>query len=276
MSEDKCINLILQNQNFIGAAIGPFVAVILAAVGYWLKGILDRNKERKEYLRIIETVTTMSLNDIINIREQLNVFSKNIRQVVKKIKENSADSFSLDRINFPTIVRAYRYENIANIKTRSYYLHNKTLFADAYIKNINQTITDLKNDFEGLIKQNETIISLMKDQTNYQSQRLMYSTNLYNFSLAVDEFLKNNLPKVIETMNQTKVYNSKLRKKYGFLFLWKHEGESFKYFCNSKEKDKFLRNINSLRRIDKLIQKEVEIAICDAESQLIHKKNIKK
>lgn len=275
MSEDKCINFILQNQSFIGAAIGPFVAVIFAALGYWLKGTLDRYKERKEYSRTIETFITMSLNDIINIREQLKIFSNNIQLVSEKIKP-SADSFSLDRINFPTIAEAYRHVDITKIKVKSYYLHNKILFADAYTKIINQTILDLKNDFEGLMRHNETIISLMKDQANYKDQRLMYSANLSNFSVAVDGFLKNSLPKVVETMNQIKIYNSKLRKKCGVLFLWKYEGESFKYFRSNKEKDKFLKNLDSLSRIDKLIQQEVRVAINDAENRLIKNKKLKK
>lgn len=276
MIDDKCINLILQNQNFIGAAIGPFVAVALAVFGYWLKGIFARNEERKEYLRIIETFISMSLNDVMNMREQLKLFSQGIKQLSENIKTTPADHFSLDTINFPTIADVYRHTGLVNIKVKSYYLHNKILFADACIKITNQAIIDLKNDFRGLIEHNETLITLMKDQSNYQAQRTMYFKNLYNFSVAVDEFLKNGFPKIIETMNQIKVYNNKLRKKYGFLFLWKCEGESFKYFRNSKERDKFLKDLDSLSRIDKLMQQDVKIAINNAESRLIKTKEVEK
>jgi hypothetical protein len=152
---------------------------------------------------------------------------------------------------------------------RSYYLHNKLLWADAGIKETNETVISLKNDFAELQRKNELHIILMKqNQTpNPAQQRAEYATNLELFANAIDDFINRFIKQGIEIMTQIKIYNEHLRKKYGHWFLWKHEGTKLKYFRNKTEQKEFARNLDSLERIDKAIQKEVELAITEAEKR---------
>ena len=61
-------------QALAGAWLGPFLAVILSAIGFLIKSKLDQRAERKEFLRRIEVEITSTLNDVYNAREQLKYF----------------------------------------------------------------------------------------------------------------------------------------------------------------------------------------------------------
>lgn len=62
--------------------------------------------------------------------------------------------FSLKSINYPTIRDIYRDTDLPNFKVKSYYLHNKLLWTDAGIKETNETVISLKNDFAELQRKN--------------------------------------------------------------------------------------------------------------------------
>ncbi len=47
-------------QILIGSALGPFLAIMLSALGFLLKSIFKNKKERKENLRRIEVGITRS------------------------------------------------------------------------------------------------------------------------------------------------------------------------------------------------------------------------
>lgn len=257
-------------QVLIGGALGPFLAVILSAIGFWIKSAIENKNERKEFLRRIEIGITRSFDDTFKTRLKLQYFVSRLRSLITKIKAVTDDHcFSLESINYPTIRDIYRDTDAPNFKVKSYYLHNKLLWADAGIKETNETVINLKNDFAELQRKNEMLVILMKqDRTpNPAQQRGVYAENLELFANAIDEFIKKFMGQGIEIMIQIKVYNEHLRKKYGCWFLWKYEGTKLKYFRHKVEQKEFARNLNSLERIDKVIQKEVEIAIKDAENR---------
>lgn len=109
---------------------------------------------------------------------------------------------------------------------------------------------------------------MRQNQTpNPAQQRAEYADNLESFANAIDEFIAKFMKQGVEIMTQVKIYNEHLRKKYSCWFLWKHEGTKLKYFRNGTEQRNFSRNLDSLDRIDKVIQKEVEEAINDAEER---------
>lgn len=66
-------------QTLIGSALGPFLAVILSAIGFWIKSIIDNKKERKEFLRRIEVGITRSLDDTFKTRIKLQYFVSRLR-----------------------------------------------------------------------------------------------------------------------------------------------------------------------------------------------------
>jgi len=257
-------------QTLIGSALGPFLAVILSAIGFWIKSAVENKKERKEFLRRIEIGTTRSLDDTYKTRQKLQFFVSRLRNLITEIRAvTDPRQFSLESINYPTMRDIYRDIDTPNCKVKSYYLHNKLLWADAGIKETNETVISLKNDFAELQRKNELHIILMRqNQTpNPAQQRAEYATNLESFANAIDDFINRFIKQGIEIMTQIKIYNEHLRKKYGHWFLWKHEGTKLKYFRNKTEQKAFARNLDSLERIDKAIQKEVESAITEAEKR---------
>lgn len=257
-------------QILIGAALGPFLAIVLSAIGFWIKSVIERKKERKEFLRRIEISITRSLNDVYVVREQLKWFSQRIKNLKERIKAITDDkTICLDRINFPTIREIYRDADMLNSKIKSYYLHNKILWIDAAIKEINGTTLNFKNDFTDLIRQNETLIALMRNNLVPCIQRDAYMKNLETFAKMIDDYIPRGIQQAIEIMAQIKVYNDKIRKKYGrgYWFLWKCEGTKFKYFRNKTEQKKFARNLDSMERVDTIIKKDVEQAMQKAQER---------
>lgn len=251
----------------MGSFLGPFLAVILSAIGFWLKSKIEGRKERKELLRCIEVSITRTLNDTYTIREQLRRFLEMVRRLEADARAiTNPRMFFLERINFPAIREVYRDMEMPNFKVKSYYLHNKVLFVDAGAKEINETIAMLKNDFEGLIRQNEMLVALMRNNPNPPAQRQMYADNLRNFVNAVERYIAH-IQEGIKFMTQIKVYNDNLRKKHGYWFRWKNESTKFKYFLNKTEQKKFARNPVSLDRIDSVIENEVQKSIEEAEAR---------
>lgn len=257
-------------QELVGAAIGPFFAVLFSAIGYWIKLIIDARKERREMHRRIEIGITQSIDDAYTVCEQIKQFAHIIRDFAAKIKVITDDrTFSFNRTNFPIMREIYRDIEIPRFKVKSYYLHNKLLLVNAGIKDLNKTIADFKNGFEILIRQNEMLIALLRTSQNPNPayQRAAYIDNLENFATVIEEYATGYIQDGVKNMIQVKVYNNQLRKRHGCIFLWKYEGISFKYFRSETEKKEFARNLDSLDRIDSLINQFVEAEINAAEKQ---------
>ena len=255
-------------QGLIGSALGPFLAVVLSAIGFWVKSAIETRKERKEFLRRIEISLARSLNDTFTAREQLKWFSGRIKDLVAESKTITSDKiFFLNRINFPTTREIYRDIDMPNFKIKSYYLHNKLMWIDAGIKEMNETVSNFKNDFEDLIRQNEVLVAVMRDNPNPKMQRDTYERNLESFAEAIDKHVSKSIQQGIEIMTQVKIYNEKLRKRHGYWFWWKIEGTRFKYFHTKAKQKEFARNLDSLERIDLIIKNEVDSLIKKAEER---------
>lgn len=255
-------------QTLIGSALGPFLAVILSAIGFWIKSANESRRERKEFLRRIEISLARSLNDTFTAREQLKWFSQRVKNLATESKSITDDRiFFLNRINFPTTREIYRDIDMPNFKIKSYYLHNKIMWIEAGIKEMNETVFNLRNDFEDLIRQNEVLVAVMRNNPNPKMQREAYERNLESFSTAIDEYVSKSIKQGIEIMTQVKIYNEKMRNRFGYWFLWKQEGTRLKYFRDKAEQKAFSRNLDSLDRIDKVIEKEVKSMLEKAEER---------
>jgi len=255
-------------QGLIGSALGPFLAVVLSAIGFWIKSVIESKKERKEFLRQIEISMARSLNDTFTAREQLKWFLGRIKDLVTESKSITDDrTFFLNRINFPTTREIYRDVDMPKFKIKSYYLHNKLMWIDAGIKEMNETVSNLKKDFEDVIRQNEVLVAVMRNNPNPKMQRDAYERNLESFAEAIDKCVSRSIRQGIEIMTQVKIYNEKLRKRYDFWFWWKIEGTRFKYFRTKTKQKEFARNLDSLERIDGIIKSEVESLIKKAEER---------
>ena len=268
MRIDLFINFLDKWQTLVGAALGAFLAVIGSLITYAINSANGRRKERKEFLRQIEISMARSLNDTFTLREQLKWFSQRVKDLAAESRSITDDRiFFLNRINFPTTREIYRDIGMPNFKVKSYYLHNKIMWIDAGVKEMNETVLNLKNDFEDLIRQNELLVAVMRNNPNPRMQRESYERNLESFAGAIDEYISKSIKQGVEIMTQVKIYNEKLRSKHGYWFWWKQEGTKFKYFRNKKKQKAFSRNLDSLDRIDGAINKEVETVIAKAEER---------
>jgi hypothetical protein len=148
-------------------------------------------------------------------------------------------------------------------------LHNKLLWIDASIKEINEINNNFKNDFSDLMRTNELLIDLIRKNPNPDpsAQRISYANNLENFANGIEDYLTKHISDGIKIMTQIKIYNNNVRKRWGFYFVWKNEGRRFKFFKNKTEYKKFSRNLDSIDRIDRIIQKEVDEAIINAKER---------
>ncbi|MFA6410040.1 MAG: hypothetical protein WCW26_00480 [Candidatus Buchananbacteria bacterium] len=257
---------ILNWQTLIGSALGPF----LLGVGFWVKGIIKAREEYKELLRRVEISTTQSLDSIYKMYQQLEQVIgriKNLAKSVRAITDNK--TFCLDRANFPPVREVYSDKEAPYFKIKSYYLHNKLLWIDAGIKEVNEINANFKNDFNDLMRQNELLVVLNQKNPNPDpsAQRTAYANNLENFASVVEEYINNHILKGIEIIAQIKIYNGHLRKGCGFWFRWKHEGFSFNFLCKRIELKKVVNDIESLDAIDAAIKKEVDLLIQQIEKR---------
>lgn len=266
---EEVTNLLSRWQELTGAALGPFLAVMLSAIGFGIKLILDNRREHKEYLRRVEVSVTVALNDTYAARGQLMKLAGMIRELSDQAKAVKGDKiFFLERINFPTTQKIYRNSEIPKFKIRSYYLHNKLLFVDRGIIEVNETLADLKNDFEALVRFNMELIALMGNNPKPAEQRVSYAKSLESFAAALEIYASKKITGGIRALIQIKVYNNKIRKRHGYITWWKYEGVSLKYFKNRNIQKEFANNIGSLDRIDALLSDEVESTIEKIEKQL--------
>ena len=113
------------------------------------------------------------------------------------------------------------------------------MWVEAGIKEINETIFNLKNDFEDLIRQNEVLVAVMRNNPNPQMQREAYERNLESFAKAIDEYVSKSIKQGIEIMTQVKIYNEKMRKRFNYWFWWKQEGTKFKYYHTKTQQKNF-------------------------------------
>jgi len=258
-------------QTIIGAGLGPFLAVILSAIGFWAKSEIEKNREIWESMRRIEIGSTATLNDVFFTRELLLRFAKQVRDLAAAARaEKDERTFFLHRINVPAFLEVYRDPGIHMLKVRSYYIHNQTIFSDSRTKEINRILGQLKPDFEDVLRQNEILVTLMqsREKPDPPTQRKAYAENLEAFASGIENYATEKLKDPIRALTQIKVYNDMLRKRHwrGYYMWWKMESPRFKFFLPKEERAKF-RTLEGVDRIDAMIEPGVQKAIKTAEER---------
>ena len=128
-------------------------------------------------------------------------------------------------INFPPLGAIYLDASNHSSRIKSYYLHNKLLIMHAGTTNVNLVLTQFKEDFEHVLRMNETLINITSSKPNPPAQREAYADNVEAFAAEVERFA-GELTKAVNTMVQIRVYNSHLRKNFfrGLFWRWRNEG----------------------------------------------------
>jgi hypothetical protein len=248
------VDFIEKWQTLIGSALGPFLAIILSAFGFYLREVLRKKSERKEATRRAEIAFAQTLTHIFTSIDQLDFFVERIEGIIsdiRKVTNPETRDFSLT--NFPPMIDICFDEELLRFKFNSNYLHNKILITEHVIRWMNSTTTQLRNDFEGLIKRNMVMITLEKMKP--LEQRISYAQNLESFAEMIKKFLQTFKANNIKSITQAKVYNLKLIKR-PLITIWKYEGISFKFFKNKSDMDNYKGSLEAIDRIDALMDKE--------------------
>lgn len=137
MSADA-ISFLYKWQTLLGAALGPFLAILLSALGYWIGSMFLSLKSKKEAVRMTEVSITRTLNDMYFTRKKLEDFVYRVRGLAAEAREIDDDNtYFLSTTNFPAVRDIFFNTDLPNLKFGSPYLHNQLMFADAGIKETN-------------------------------------------------------------------------------------------------------------------------------------------
>lgn len=178
---DNWISFLREWQTLIGSALGPFLAIILTVIGALIKSWIDKSKDRAEAMRRIEINSARALNDVFFIREKLKFFVGQLRKLANDVRATTnPKEFSLHTVNCPVFGGAYIDRDLLNFRVHSYYLHNRAMWMDAELKEMNGILINLEKDFENVVKRNELLVGLMKDNETRDAsvQRISYAENL--------------------------------------------------------------------------------------------------
>ena len=248
-------------QTLIGTLLGVFIASVFSIVGFLLKGSFDKMKARKEARRNIEISVTRSINDIHTVKKNLKFFLERVSGVITRAEAvlNDDRKYFLEETNIPPLC-IFLNEDLPNLATRSYYIHNKIIWATTAIKSTNSSLVELKERFKDLSRKNEFLAT---SQATRREQKETYIANLKDFSRMIEDFIPNALDLGTKILLEIKVHNQKLRGRWGFINLWRYEGTSFKRFKNYKEWRAYNQELGCVDRIELLHKDAVDKIIKD-------------
>jgi hypothetical protein len=104
-------------QTLIGAALGPFLAIILSLFGFWLRSIYLSLKDKKETVRITEVSITRSINDMYATRKKLEDFIHRLRNLIAEAHAvNDDHTYFLSSTNFPAVRDIFLNTDLPNLK----------------------------------------------------------------------------------------------------------------------------------------------------------------
>lgn len=257
------VSFIYQWQTLIGSALGPFLAIILSAFGFWVKSKYTASKDKKDNINTVEVAITRTINDMYFTKLKLENFIVRTRKLSRDAKAVTDDhTYFLEVTNFPAMRDIFFDTDLPNLKFGSPYLHNQLMFSDAGIKETNSWLKELKENFSSLIHKNE-FVTMVVPKAQPKDQRDGYAENLKIFADAVEGFLVY-INTGIRMAIQIKVYNLKLMKDRKAT-INKYERLKFKFFKSKEEVEKYENWQNMLDRIDAAIKDEVDKLLAKTE-----------
>ncbi len=260
-------------QTLIGSALGPFLAIILSAIGFLAKGWLQKKLARKEAIRRAEIAFSQTLSHINVAIMQLEHFVRMARSIVAEVSAITDPKFyALQETNFPATISIYFDDELIRMRFNSYYVHNKILITDYLVKSANGNIKQFRYDFERLLDRNERMAT--PERMRPSDQRDAFVANLSGFLDMVEAFINGLKTKNTLSIAQAKVYNLKLMKTHLLDFKpvwnqWKYEGISMKYFRDRKAMEKYNGSMDAVDRISDLMKNEAEELIQEVENRVV-------
>lgn len=260
-------------QSLVGVIVGAFVGSLMSLIGFYMREKFSFWKDIKEGKRRVEVSETRTINDMYDLLVGLQEFILRVRSMIAEIDKIMADNtkYYLEETNFPPL-QVFRDETLPNLRTRSYYVHNKVLWADAGTIRVIAILQEMKMNFSSLSRKNEFLVGAVA--AKQREQKETYKANLEDFLNGVEKSFVPYIHQGIEVLMQIKVYNSMMRGRRSWFYKWKYEGVSFKYFKNRKEIEKYNEELDCIDRIDGLIADRVNKNL--EEGRTLLEKKIKK
>jgi len=183
MSLGKFILFLDHWQTLLGIIFGAIVAML----SFYLKDKYNNFYDRIEARRRIEVSLTRSLNDLHNTKKSLNEFLERLTGVINQTKDDLADDtkYAFHETNLP-VLRVYVDNTLAEIRTSSYYVHNKLLRIDSILEIMNSTLFELREDLNSLIRSNQFLVGL---RPSPREQKNSYIANLESFKDLIQDDL---------------------------------------------------------------------------------------
>jgi len=253
---NNIFNTIQQWQALIGVLLGSFVGALMSLIGFYFRDKFEKARQLKEGRRRVEISVTRTINDMHTVKVNFPIFIKRTEKIIAEIDNALTDDtkYVLDETNLP-FFDVFLDKTLPDILTKSYYVHNKVLWVDAGVKSVNFELVEMKQNFSTLSRKNEFLVIIKAKQ---REQKEAYKSNLQDFNRTIrEDFIPKALDVGMKTLMQIKVYNSKMRGRWGWYMRWKYEGVSFKYFKNKKEILNYNQELPCVDRIDALINQEV-------------------
>lgn len=224
MTFQEIIDVVENWQSLIGAFIGAFIPI---SFSFWLLRRETRIHHR-ENIRLLEIRLVNSINDLLNLRGEMELFVKRLGDIIDHIKKSDNSKFDLSTTNFPSHSMEY-YASDFEKRTKSLYLANALAKSYFLVKVIHHSISDFREEYKYLVDRNFNLfLSHTQAEIDARSQNAMFASQLTAIkTILEDVILKKNIPIAIKSLLLAKIVLEKYSKPYGFLTRYYYEGLFF-------------------------------------------------
>lgn len=241
-------------QALIGALVGAAAPISL----WFLKELYRRHKNHKDNLYRFEKSLVHDINNVVDARNTIyNFIEDKLGELIKHIRQNNNDVYSIDVAFFPLFTVHSIDENIVSLNTGSGYLDNEIIRIFKMSNDFASAIDDLRQQFAYTAETSRNI-AFMK-LVSPVDQKDQYVQNIEAFREAVRrDLFDKNVKIYIRTLVSTRTGINFLRD-IG-IFRWQFKFSSrYRYFKNRQELKKFDEEI--YERIDKFFKEKIDTQI---------------
>ncbi len=207
------LNNILKSAKEWQTLVGSAVPIIFTIFMFRYQN----KKDFKQGLGSIERVLAQSMNDLIELSDELNLFVNRLDELINSIRNSGENEYFVGWSNFP-IHEIESSDILMRTKTNSLYLANKLMRNYILLKSINSQVTGLRDEFISLMNRNhDIIISYKNPKENIGVSPIIQKELILSSLLSMREVLGNNIirkniPTAIKSLLNTKIYLVKYMK----------------------------------------------------------------
>lgn len=246
-------------QTLIGSFLGAMTPFLL----WWITEKYRQKKNYKDNLYFLEKILVDQINDTIEMKKTiLDFIDKRLNELVKHIKNNAPDAFSIDSAYFPLFPVLPLSEQIHTIDTKSGYIENKLAKTFQLSRNMPHIIEDIKRQFENTIELNKNLALAQANPPHIQKQNYLDNINRY-IAMIKRDMLDTNIPIYLKSLIQTREALNGLRR-LG-LIKWRIKFDpKYQFHINKKEYQQAKEA--TFKKIEEYFNKKVEDRIIEVQN----------